>query len=104
MHAIKLPHHHDPFSLPSDISWLFSMLYLISDFEGLQVLEFWALLFKPLYFIDCDFKSILKCGHCRVRNLYTLCCIKHFQGLIFNRPVNQVFMNLYAMLCGVTLV
>lgn len=41
MHAIKLPHHH-PFSiitLPSDIIWLFSVPYLISDFEGLQVLD-----------------------------------------------------------------
>jgi len=40
VHAIKLPHH--PFSiitLPSDIIWLFSMLYLISDFEGVQVLD-----------------------------------------------------------------
>lgn len=42
MHAIKLPHHHHPFSiitLPSDIVWLFSVLYLISEFEGLQVLD-----------------------------------------------------------------
>lgn len=42
MHAIKLPHHHHQFSiitLPSDIIWLFSVPYLISDFEGLQVLD-----------------------------------------------------------------
>lgn len=42
VHAIKLPHHHHLFSiitLPSDIIRLFSVLYLISDFEGLQVLD-----------------------------------------------------------------
>ena len=41
MDVIKLPHHH-PFSiftLPNDIIWLFSVLYLTSDFEGLQVLK-----------------------------------------------------------------
>jgi len=37
--AIKLPYHHQfsIITLPSDIIWLFSVPYLISDFEGLRV-------------------------------------------------------------------
>jgi hypothetical protein len=69
----------------------------MSDFEGLQILDILVPAVQNLFILFIV--TFSPSGNVNIPNweTSTLCCIEHFEGLIFNKSVNQVVLNLYVV-------